>query len=123
VDFLAGRPSDTLPASSCPNPVRPAPLHEIVPPFVVEGIHEGMAVFARRMRGIVCPEALLVGVETRTSAPVRIPRDPETRQSISTPGLYPIGEGAGYAGGITSAAADGIASADAYLAMLPEIGR
>jgi uncharacterized FAD-dependent dehydrogenase len=123
VDFLAGCPSDSLPPSSCPNPVRSAPLHEILPTFVVEGIHEGMAVFARRMRGIVCPEALLVGVETRTSAPVRIPRDPETRQSISTPGLYPIGEGAGYAGGITSAAADGIASADAYLAMLPEIGR
>lgn len=120
VDFLAGRPSDTLPECSSPNPVVAAPLHELLPAFVVDGMATGLAVFERRMRGLISPDALLVGVETRTSAPVRILRDETTRQSPTAAGLYPIGEGAGYAGGITSAAADGMASADAYLATLPQ---
>lgn len=119
VDFLAGRPSDDLPPTSSPNPVRPALLHELLPPFVVDGIATGLETFNRRMRGLICPEALLVGVESRTSAPVRILRDDTSRQSPTAAGLYPIGEGAGYAGGITSAAADGVASADALLETLP----
>ena len=117
-DFLAGRDSSALPPSSCPHPLTPAPLHRLLPEFIVDGLVRGLETFARRMPGLVCAEALLVGVETRTSAPIRLVRDPESRQSPSMPGLYPVGEGAGYAGGITSAAADGIASADALLATL-----
>lgn len=120
VDFLDGRSNlSALPPSSCPNPLRPAALHELLPPFIVDAMVRGLEAFNRKMRGLVSEHALLVGVETRTSAPVRILRDKASRQSPSTPGLYPIGEGAGYAGGITSAAADGIASADAFLQTLP----
>jgi uncharacterized FAD-dependent dehydrogenase len=119
VDFLAHRPSASLPECSSPSPVVSAPLHELLPVFVVDGMATGLEVFDRRMRGLVSPDALLIGVETRTSAPVRILRDERTRQSPTAAGLYPIGEGAGYAGGITSAAADGLASADAYLRTLP----
>jgi len=120
VDFLAGRASGGIPESSCPSPVRPAPLHELLPAFVVESLRRGFEAFEHQMHGLVSPEALLVGVETRTSAPVRLLRDPSTRRSPSVAGLYPVGEGAGYAGGITSAAVDGIASAEALLATLPE---
>jgi uncharacterized FAD-dependent dehydrogenase len=93
-------------------------LDELLPPFVVEAMARGLEVFERRMRGLVCDEALLVGVETRTSAPVQLLRDPVSRESTSLAGLYPIGEGAGHAGGITSSAADGVAAADALLATL-----
>jgi len=82
-------------------------------------MHTGLEVFERRMRGLCSEEALLVGVESRTSAPVRIVRDSESRQSLTAAGLYPIGEGAGYGGGITSAAADGVNAADALLETLP----
>jgi uncharacterized FAD-dependent dehydrogenase len=119
VDLLEGRPSSSLPPSSCPHPLRPAPLDELLPGFVVEAMARGLEVFERRMRGLICNEALLVGVETRTSAPVQVLRDPVSRESISVAGLYPIGEGAGHAGGITSSAADGVAAADALLATLP----
>ena len=118
VDFLAGRAPSRLPESSCPSPVRPAPLHELLPDFAVEAMRRGFEIFERQMRGLVSPSALLVGVETRTSAPVRLLRDPGTRQSPTVEGLYPVGEGAGYAGGITSAAVDGIASAEALLETL-----
>ncbi len=123
LDFLAERHSRDLPPSSCPNPLRPAPLHRLLPPFVVDGIVRGLPTFERRMRGLVGEAAVLVGVETRTSAPVRIVRHGDSRQSPSTAGLYPVGEGAGYAGGITSAAVDGIASAQALLETLPEAAR
>lgn len=118
VDFLEGRPSGGLPAVSALVPVRPAPLHDLLPGFVVEAMRQGLVVLGRRIRGLVGPEAVLVGVETRTSSPVRILRDPETRES-SIAGLYPVGEGAGYSGGIVSAAVDGIASAQALLERLP----
>ncbi len=119
VDFLERRPPRRLPETSCPNPVRPAPLHELLPGFVVDAMSRGFARFARQMRGLLSSEAVLMGVETRTSAPVRIVRDPGTRQSAGAAGLYPVGEGAGYAGGITSAAVDGIDSAQALLDTLP----
>ena len=123
VDFLSERDSTTLPEASCPSPLRPSPLHRLMPAFVVDGIVRGLELFGRRMRGLLGQEALLVGPETRTSAPLRILRDADTRQSPTTPGLYPVGEGAGYAGGITSAAADGIASAEAFLETLPALER
>ena len=72
-----------------------------------------VSVFSRQAQGFMTSEATLIGTETRTSGPVRIVRDAETLQSISTPGLYPCGEGAGYAGGIVSAAVDGMRCAQA----------
>lgn len=87
-------------------------LAEVLPPAVTQTLREGIPVFDRRMRGFITQEATLVGVETRTSAPVRIVRG-EDLQSVTLRGLYPAGEGAGYAGGIMSAALDGIRVADA----------
>ncbi len=120
-DFLAGRPPRRLPETSSPSPVRPAPLHQLLPPFVVDAMARGLGTFARRMRGLIAPDAVLMGVETRTSAPLRIVRDPGSREAPGASGLYPVGEGAGYAGGITSAAVDGIDSAQAVLDTLPAI--
>ena len=119
LDFLEGRAPRALPATSALVPVRAAGLHEILPAFVVEAMRRGFEPLGRRMRGLVGPEAVLVGVETRTSSPLRLLRDPTTRQSPGAVGLYPVGEGAGYAGGIISAAADGIESAEHLLSSLP----
>ncbi|GAB4300452.1 MAG: hypothetical protein Fur0034_13060 [Desulfuromonadia bacterium] len=91
------------------------PLESLLPPVVTDHLRRGIQSFDRRMRGFITAEATLVGVETRTSSPVRIVRDEECR-SLSHRGLYPCGEGAGYAGGITSAALDGIRVADAIVA-------
>ena len=90
-------------------------LTTVLPPFVVEPLRDALRAFDRTMPGFLCAEAQLVGVETRTSAPVRIVRD-ATLQSPGLPGLYPSGEGAGYAGGIVSAAIDGLRIADAIVA-------
>jgi uncharacterized FAD-dependent dehydrogenase len=97
--------------SSCRPGVREADLARVLPAFVTEGLRRAMPYFERRMRGFISGEGTLVGVETRTSAPVRILRR-EDGQSISLAGLYPVGEGAGYAGGIMSAALDGLAAAE-----------
>jgi uncharacterized FAD-dependent dehydrogenase len=91
--------------------VREADLSVVLPGFVVETLREGVRQFDRKMRGFITAEANLIGVETRTSAPVRIVRG-EDLQSATLPGLYPAGEGAGYAGGIMSAALDGVRIAD-----------
>lgn len=74
-------------------------------------LQQGFRDFDRKMHGYLTNQAVVVGVESRSSSPVRIPRDPETRQHIRIKGLYPCGEGAGYAGGITSSAMDGVLSA------------
>jgi uncharacterized protein len=118
-DFLARRPPSALPRSSSFVPLRPAPLHELLPGFVCAAMQLGLERWGRQLRGLVGPEALLVGVESRTSSAVRILRDEASRQSPTVAGLYPVGEGAGYAGGITSSAADGIAAAEALLGELP----
>lgn len=102
--------------STCRPGVVELPLEEVLPGFVAAGLRSALPQFERRMRGFVCAEATLVGVETRTSAPVRIVRG-EDGQSISHPGLFPAGEGAGYAGGIMSAALDGLRAAE-RIAML-----
>ena len=86
-------------------------LREVLPDFVYHGLERAMPHFDRKMRGFVTGEAVLVGVETRTSSPLRITRD-GSGASVSHVGLYPAGEGAGYAGGIMSAALDGLHSAD-----------
>ncbi|MGC1481031.1 MAG: FAD-dependent oxidoreductase [Chthoniobacterales bacterium] len=112
-DFLDGRLSEGLPATSYFPGVRPARLDQLMPTGVVRRLREGLRMFGNRMRGYVTAEALLVGFETRTSSPVRIPRDPETLEHPDVVGLYPCGEGAGFAGGIVSAALDGMRCAEA----------
>ena len=103
-----------LPSTYRPR-VTASDLTTVLPAFVVEPLREALRSFNRTMPGFLCAEAQLVGVETRTSAPVRIVRD-AALQSPGLPGLYPSGEGAGYAGGIVSAAIDGLRIADAIVA-------
>jgi uncharacterized FAD-dependent dehydrogenase len=113
-DFIAGRPSKTL-GSVIPSyrpAVLPTDLSSCLPDYAIEAIRESFTTFGRQLIGYDMDDAVLTGVETRTSSPIRIKRD-ETFQSINTLGLYPAGEGAGYAGGILSAGIDGIKVAEA----------
>jgi len=114
-DFLAGRPStkfgEVLP-SYTPG-VHLTDLSTALPDFAIEAIREALPAFAKQIKGFDLADAVLTGVETRTSSPVRIKRNSDDYQSINTKGLYPAGEGAGYAGGILSAAVDGIEVAEA----------
>ena len=113
-DFLAGRAStdfgSVLP-SYTPG-VQLGDLSTSLPDYATEAIREALPAFGKQIKGYDLEDALLTGVETRTSSPVRIKRD-DSFQSINTRGLYPAGEGAGYAGGILSAAVDGIKVAEA----------
>jgi uncharacterized FAD-dependent dehydrogenase len=113
-DFVAGRPSTALGsiAPSYKPGVHPSDLSTCLPDFVTQAIREALPVFGRKMPGYDHPDVVLTGVESRTSSPIRIRRG-ENCQSINTSGLYPAGEGAGYAGGILSAAVDGITVAEA----------
>lgn len=108
VDFMARRSSSRLNKSNYMGSCVSAPLHEVLPAFVVDSLIEGFKDFDRKMKGFITEEASLLAVESRTSSPVRIPRDKETMQHPQLQGLYPCGEGAGYAGGIVSSALDGI---------------
>jgi uncharacterized FAD-dependent dehydrogenase len=90
-------------------------LADILPKFVSESLKAALPLFGKKMKGYYTNEAVLVGVESRTSSPVRIPRDKETFQHPQIHGLFPCAEGAGYAGGIVSAAIDGINCANAIL--------
>jgi uncharacterized FAD-dependent dehydrogenase len=113
-DFLAGRPSTslgTVEASYTPG-VTPTDLATALPDFAIAAIREALPEFEKQIKGFAMDDAVLTGVETRTSSPVRITRG-ENFQSINVTGLYPAGEGAGYAGGILSAAVDGIEVAEA----------
>jgi uncharacterized FAD-dependent dehydrogenase len=121
-DFLAGRRSDSPPATSYPRGVVSVDLTELLPPMVAAAVRHGLPVMDRRWRGRFLPEAALAGPEARGSAPVRIVRDPATRMSPGVEGLFPVGEGAGYAGGIVSAAVDGLRSARAVIAAYARIG-
>ncbi len=112
MDFIARRDSAELPPTSYKPGVRPARLDELLPSFVVSRMREGLKLFGKRMPGYTGEEAGLLGFETRTSSPVRIPRDPETLQHPEVRGLFPCGEGAGFAGGIVSAALDGMRCAE-----------
>ncbi len=102
--------------------IREADLNEVLPDYVTEIMREGISHFDLKMRGFITADATLTGVETRTSAPVRILRDNEM-QSVNLKGLFPVGEGAGYAGGIVSAALDGIRAADMIAKLINESGR
>ena len=92
-------------------------LRLCLPPFVADTLAEALPILGKKLRGFDDPDALLTAVETRSSSPVRLPRD-ESYQSVSLRGLYPCGEGAGYAGGILSAAADGMRAAEQVCAAL-----
>ena len=97
--------------------VNPADLWEILPPYMSEALDEGLRAFDHKIHGFDHPDALLTGIESRTSSPVRILRDEASGQSVVR-GLYPVGEGAGYAGGIMSAAIDGLRAAERYMASI-----
>ena len=111
-DFIQGRNSLDLPECSYPPGIVPFRVDELLPPEVGLRLREGMAAFGKKIRGYRTNEAVVVAVESRTSSPVRIPRDRETLEHVEVGGLYPCGEGAGYAGGIVSAAMDGQRVAD-----------
>ena len=117
-DFAGGRLSYDLPASSYAPGLISSPLHFWLPRPIGQRLQEGFRLFGRKSRGFLTNEAVVIGVETRTSAPVRIIRDIETLHHIRLAGLYPCGEGAGYAGGIVSAAIDGERCAEACAAQL-----
>ncbi len=106
-DFLSGRESKSLPKSSYIPGLFPCRLDELLPPFIVERMKTGLHTFNRKMKNYIHEEAVAVGVESRTSAPVKIPRNSGSLEHVLIHGLYPCGEGAGYAGGIMSAALDG----------------
>ncbi|MGH8324526.1 MAG: NAD(P)/FAD-dependent oxidoreductase, partial [Steroidobacteraceae bacterium] len=114
-DFIRGVPSTELGKvePSYQPGVRLGDLAASLPDYAVEAIREALPVFGRQIRGFDRQDAVLTGIETRTSSPVRITRDPERLQSLNVRGLYPAGEGAGYAGGILSAGVDGIKVAEA----------
>ncbi len=106
-DFVKRKVSSDLKSTSYIPGIFSAPVHSILPPFIFKKLQQGILNFEKLMRGYLTEEAQVIGVESRTSAPVKIPRDPKTLMHISCEGLFPCGEGAGYAGGIISAAMDG----------------
>lgn len=115
VDFVEGRVSRDLPLNSYKPGTRSVELSEVLPNFVHQSLKGALPLFGKKMKGYYTNEAILVGVESRTSSPIRIPRDKETLQHPQIKGLYPCAEGAGYAGGIVSAAIDGINCVNAIL--------
>jgi uncharacterized FAD-dependent dehydrogenase len=115
-DFMARRPSASLPPSSYARGLVLAEVAELIPPPLVETLHRGLPILDRRWHGRFLAEATLVGPEARGSSPVRIVRDAATRETPGIDGIYPVGEGAGYAGGIVSAAVDGLRTAKAIIA-------
>ncbi len=115
-DFVSHRATHSLPDSSYPRGLVLAELDEVLPPVVAQAIRRALPVLDDRWRGLFLREATLVGPEARGSAPVRFLRDDQTLESSGLRGLYPIGEGAGYAGGIVSAALDGLRAAKAIIA-------
>lgn len=107
-DFIEDRLSSSLPECSYVPGIRSAELSRVLPVEVKNALKDGLIQFGKKMKGYMSPDALLVATESRTSSPVRIPRDPSNLQHPQIKGLYPCGEGAGYAGGIISAAVDGM---------------
>lgn len=112
-DFVNGRLSYDLPKSSYAPGLLSSPLHFWMPRFLTTRLAEGFRRFGKASHGFLTNEAVMIGVESRTSSPVRILRDADTLQHVTVEGLFPCGEGAGYAGGIVSAAIDGERCAEA----------
>jgi len=115
-DFVKGQKSESLPATSYHPGVHSSTLHQWLPEFIGTRLRKGFSVFEQKMRGYLHPEAIVLGVESRTSSPLRIPRDKTKLHHPQVANLYPSGEGAGYAGGIVSAAIDGQRVAEAIAA-------
>lgn len=118
VDFVQRKLSDDLPVNSYLPGTKSVMLKHVLPEGVHDRLRKALPVFGKKMKGYYTNEAILVGVESRTSSPVKIPRDKETLQHLQIAGLFPCGEGAGYAGGIISAAIDGINCANAAIRYL-----
>jgi len=108
VDFVERRISTDLPKNSYLPGTKSIELRDILPDWIAASLQQALPIFGKKMKGYYTNEAILVGVESRTSSPVKVPRDKETLQHPQVKGLFPCGEGAGYAGGIISAAIDGI---------------
>lgn len=117
-DFVNGDSSSTLPKVSYFPGVTSSPLHSWLPKGIGRRLRDGFRLFGQMMNGYLTNEAVVLGVESRTSSPVRIPRDPEKLHHIRIKGLYPCGEGSGYAGGIVSSAVDGMRAAEAIFDMI-----
>jgi uncharacterized FAD-dependent dehydrogenase len=115
-DFVADRFSQDLPESSYHPGLVSVPLHDKLPKRIRYRLQEGFKMIDRKAHGYLTNEAIIVGVESRTSSPIRIPRKEETLEHVKVAGLYPCGEGAGYAGGIVSSAMDGERCAEAFAA-------
>lgn len=107
VDYVSRKMSSSLPKTSYIPGITNAPMHELMPKYINEPLRKAFKDFDRKMQGYYSEEAVILGVESRTSSPIRIPRDKESMQHIQIGNLYPVGEGAGYAGGIVSSAMDG----------------
>ena len=120
VDFVNGRLSYDLPRSSYAPGLISSPLHFWMPRFISSRLQEGFKVFGKQAHGFLTNEAVMIAVETRTSAPVRIVRNKERLQHLTVEGLFPCGEGAGYAGGIVSAGIDGERCAEACVEYLTQ---
>jgi uncharacterized protein len=105
-----------VPPNSYPRGAMPGAIADLVPPLIVDALRHGLPILDRKWHGRFLPEATIVAPEARGSAPVRIVRDDVLRETSGIEGLYPVGEGAGYAGGIVSAAVDGLRSAKAIMA-------
>ena len=114
-DFVNGRLGSSLPESSYAPGLIPSPLHFWMPDFITSRMRDGFRHFGKQSHGFLTNEAIVIGVETRTSSPVRILRDNDSLQHVRVQGLFPCGEGAGYAGGIVSAAIDGERCAEAVI--------
>jgi uncharacterized FAD-dependent dehydrogenase len=112
-DFVSGKGSSTLPKTSYFPGVASSQINEWLPQMIGKRLQEGFRQFGSMMKGYITGEAVVLGVESRTSSPVRIPRNLETMEHINISGLYPCGEGSGYAGGIVSSAVDGMRAAEA----------
>lgn len=119
-DFVQGKVSSSLNECSYMPGLHGAPLHEVLPAFISERLRQAFPMFGRKMKGYYTEEANVVGIESRTSSPVRIPRHSDSLQHPQITNLFPCGEGAGYAGGIVSAAIDGEACAEAVAKLVEE---
>ena len=117
-DFVEGIQSSSLPGTSYIPGLTSAPLHDLLPSFITKNLKEALLIFNKKMKGYYTEEAQIVSPESRTSSPIKIPRDKETLMHVEIEGLFPCGEGAGYAGGIVSAAIDGENCANAVIRLI-----
>lgn len=120
-DFVAGRLSSDLPDSSYPPEITSREVHTILPAFISHRLQDGFRIFGQKAKGFLTNDATVIGLESRTSSPIRIPRDRTSLEHVAIKSLYPVGEGAGYAGGIVSAAIDGMRCAESCYHRLTQL--